>query len=159
MLCTVGIPSFRYCKILLYRQLLCMEFSKMEIQYEHWRTLSTVLIICRMFFFLCSIRKADHGYTTTTETLICPGWEILVVPVSQPRTPGRDKRLPSVPAPRGWRTLLSRLVLPTGTKRPFFHIFLFSILFLFQLYFCISIKLIYWNSVCMISTGATPSSC
>ena len=64
----------------------------MEIQYEHWRTLSTVLIICRMFFFLCSIRKADHGYTTTTETLICPGWEILVVPVSQPGTPGRDKR-------------------------------------------------------------------
>ena len=56
--------------------------------------------------------------------------------------------------PRGWRTLLSRLVLPTGTKCPFFfHVFLFSILFLFQLYFCISIKLMYWNSVCMISTN------
>ena len=131
MLCTVGIPSFRYCKILLYRQLLCMEFSKMEIQYEHWRTLSTVLIICRMFFFLCSIRKADHGYTTTTETLICPGWETLVVPVSQPGMPGRDKRgvllsrvwqpgQKVLPAPRGWRTLLSRLV------GPFFFMFFFS---------------------------------
>ena len=29
---------------------------------------------------------------TTTETLICPGWETPVVPVSQPRTPVRDKR-------------------------------------------------------------------
>ena len=47
---------------------------------------------------------------------------------------------------------------PTGNASPgqkvsFFHVFLFSILFLFQLYFCISIKLIYWNSVCMISTN------
>ena len=49
-----------------------------------------------------------------------------------------------LPAPRGWRTLLSRLVLPTGTKCPFFFpVFLFSILFLFQLYFCISIKFMY----------------
>ena len=40
-----------------------------------------------------------------------------------------------------------------GQKVPFFHVFLFSILFLFQLYFCISIKLMYWNSVCMISTN------
>ena len=40
-----------------------------------------------------------------------------------------------------------------GQKVPFFHIFLFSILFLFQLYFCILIKLMYWNSVCMISTN------
>ena len=74
---------------------------------------------------------------TTIETLICPGWETLVVPVSQPETPGRDK------------------VTPTGTKGikgPFFCFF-FSIPFLFQLYFCISIKLMYWNSVCMISTN------
>jgi len=63
----------------------------------------------------------------------------------------RDKR---VRQPRGrWLPLLSRLVLPTGTKGLFFHVFLFSILFLFQLYFCISIKLMYWNSVCMISTN------
>ena len=102
---------------------------------------------------------------TTTKRLICPGWETLVVPVSQPGTPGRDKRggsfcpgsgnrdkrLPFVPV--GRRTLLSRLVLPTGTKDPFFPIFLFLILFLFQLYFCISNKLMYWNSVCMISTN------
>ena len=38
-------------------------------------------------------------------------------------------------------------------KRSFFYVFLFSILFLFQLYFCISIKLMYGNSVCMISTN------
>ena len=70
--------------------------------------------------------------------------------------------------------LLSRLVTPTGTKGAasatwlahpfvpvgvtnrdkrslFFPVFLFSILFLFQLYFYISIKLMYWNSVCLIS--------
>ena len=35
----------------------------------------------------------------------------------------------------------------------FFLVFFFSILFLFQLYFCISIKLMYWNSICMISTN------
>ena len=40
-----------------------------------------------------------------------------------------------------------------GQKVIFFPVFLFSILFLFQLYFCISIKLMYWNSVCMISTN------
>ena len=93
----------------------------------------------------------------------CPGQK------GVPFCPGcgnRDKRGPFVPVgntnrdkrcsqrPRGWRTLLSRLVLPTGTKGLFFfHVFLFSILFLFQLYFCISIKLMYWNSVCMISTN------
>ena len=38
-------------------------------------------------------------------------------------------------------------------KRSFFSVFLFSILFLFQLYFCISIKLMYWNSMCKISTN------
>ena len=56
---------------------------------------------------------------TTTEWLICPGWETLVVPVSQPGTPGRDKRGgPFVPGlateKKGY--LLSRLVTPTGTK-------------------------------------------
>ena len=82
-----------------------------------------------------------------------------------PGSGNRDKRGPFVPVgntnrdkrccqrPHGWRTLLSRLVLPTGIKGLFFHVFLFSILFLFQLYFCISIKLMYWNSVCMISTN------
>ena len=41
---------------------------------------------------------ADRGVVvlplidTTTETLICPGWETLVVPISQPGTPGRNKR-------------------------------------------------------------------
>ena len=110
-------------------------------------------------------RELIRYASTTTETLICPGWETLIVPVSQPGTPGRDKRgvllswvwqpgQKVLPAPRGWRTLLSPLVLPTGTKGLFFlHVFLFSIFFLFQLYFCISIKLMYWNLVCMISTN------
>ena len=128
-----------------------------------------------VFLFLVKERQID----TTTKTLICPDWETVVVPVSQPGTPVRDKGVPFCPGsgnrdkrghfvpvgntnrdkrcsqrPRGWRTLLSRLVLPTGTKGPFFFpVFLFSILFLFQLYFCISIKLMYWNSVCMISTN------
>ena len=96
------------------------------------------------------------GFVTTTKTLICPGWETPVVPVSQPGTPVRDKRgCPFVPglATGTKEDLLSRLVLPTGIKGLFFHVFLFSILFLFQLYFCISIKLMYWNSVCMISTN------
>ena len=110
----------------------------------------------------------NRTFNTTTEMLICPGWETLVVPVSQPGTPGRDKRGgPFVPGlatgTKGY--LLSRLVTPTGTKGaasatwptgtkcPFFPVFLFSILFLFQLYFCISIILMYWNSVCMISTN------
>ena len=100
--------------------------------------------------------STNNNTPTTTETLICPGWETSVVPVSQPGTPGRDKRgCPFVPglATGTKEDLLSRLVLPTGTKGLFFHVFLFSILFLFQLYFCISIKLMYWNSVCMISTN------
>ena len=42
---------------------------------------------------------------------------------------------------------------PTGTKGPFFSCFSFLNFFLFQLYFCISIKLMYWNSVCVISTN------
>ena len=77
--------------------------------------------------------------------LICPDWEISVVPVSQPGTPGRDKKggpfVPGLatgqpgqkvlPAPRGWRTLLSRLVLPTGTKVPFLFMFCVSQLFFY----------------------------
>ena len=102
--------------------------------------------------------------STTTETLICSGWETSVVPISQPGTPGRDKRSAllsrvwqpgqkGLPAPRAWRTLLSRLVLPTGTKGPFFSCSSYLNCFLFRLYFYISIKLMYWNSVCKISTN------
>ena len=94
---------------------------------------------------------------TTTEQAICPGWETLFVPVSQPATPGRafvpglatgtkSTLLSRLVAPRAWRTLLSRLVLPTGTKGPFF-LFLFSQLFFyfdytftFQLNLCIGIQ-------------------
>ena len=51
-----------------------------------------------------------------------------------------------LPAPRGWRTLLSRLVLPTGTKGPFFlfsfsqFFFYFNYTFAFQLNLCIGIQ-------------------
>ena len=108
---------------------------------------------------------------TTTERLICPGWETLVIPVSQPGTPGRDKRgsfcpgsgnrdkrvrqrdkrccqrhVAGAPFCPGW-------CYQPGQKVPFFPVFLFSIIFRFQLYFCISIKLMYWNSVCKISTN------
>ena len=108
---------------------------------------------------------------TTTEMLICPRWKTLVVPVSQQGTPGRDKSgvllslvwQPEQKAPTGTKgaasaTWLAHTFVQVGVtnrdKRSlFFPIFLFSILFLFQLYFCISIKLMYWNSVCMISTN------
>ena len=81
------------------------------------------------------LRRSMWPPSTTTQTLICLGWEILVVLVSQPGTPVRDKRRgvllsrvwqpgqKVLPVPRGWRTLLSRLV------SLFFHVFLFSILF------------------------------
>ena len=56
---------------------------------------------------------------TTTKTLICPGWETAVVPVSQPGTPVRDKRgCPFIPglATGTKSTILSRLVTPIRTK-------------------------------------------
>ena len=75
-----------------------------------------------------------------------------------PGSGNRDKRGPFVPVgntnrdkrccqrPHGWRTLLSRLVFPTGTKGPFFFIFSFSQFFFyfnytfaFQLNLCIGI--------------------
>ena len=108
----------------------------------------------------------QRGFTTT-ETLICPGWETLVVPVFQPGTPGR----PFIPGlATGTNSyLLSRLgatsatwlahpFVPVGVtnrdKMSFFFLFSFSqFFFLFQLYFCISIKLMCWNSVCIISTN------
>jgi len=67
---------------------------------------------------------------TTTKTLICPGWETPVVPVSQPETPVRDKRrgcsfVPGLATGTNCPGWLSRLVIPTGTKDPFFSCFLF----------------------------------
>ena len=62
---------------------------------------------------------SNYPSVTTTKTLICPGWETAVVPVSQPGTPVRDKRgCPFVPgvATGTKEDLLSRLVTPTGTK-------------------------------------------
>ena len=89
---------------------------------------------------------------TTTKTLICPGWETPVVPVSQPETPVRDKRrgcsfVPGLATGTNCPGWLSRLVTPTGTKDPFFFLFSFSEFFFyfnytfaFQLNLCIGIQ-------------------
>ena len=63
----------------------------------------------------------------------------------------RDKRccqrhVPGTPFCPGW-------CYQPGQKDHFFSVPLFSIVFLFRLYFYISIKLMYWNSVCKISTN------
>ena len=110
----------------------------------------------------------QRGFTTT-ETLICPGWETLVVPVFQPGTPGR----PFVPGlATGTNSyLLSRLgatsatwlahpFVPVGvTNRDkmsfFFLVFLFSIFFYFnytfafQLNLCIGIQCV-WSPLIYI---------
>ena len=81
------------------------------------------------------LRDFSLGLDTTTERLICPGWETLVVPVSQPGTPGRDKRGRSFCPGSGNRD-----------KRSFFFLFSFSQFFFyfnytfaFQLNLCIRI--------------------
>ena len=112
---------------------------------------------------ICMKRKGLQKITTT-ERLTCPGWETLVVPISQPGMPSQNKRgsfcpgsgnrdkrccqrhVAGAPFCPGW-------CYQPGQKVLFFPVFLFLIFFLFQLYFCISIKLMYWNSVCMISTN------
>ena len=61
-----------------------------------------------------------------------------------PGSGNRDKRVlhvPGAPFCPGW------------CYRSIFSVPLFSIVFLFRLYFYISIKLMYWNSVCKISTN------
>ena len=101
----------------------------------------------------------------------CPGFPTGNASPGQKRVPfcpgsgNRDKRGPFVPVGNTnrdkrarQRTWLAHPFVPVGVtnwdKRSiFFPVFLFSIIFLFQLYFCISIKLMYWNSVCMISTN------
>jgi len=101
----------------------------------------------------------QRGFTTT-ETLICPGWETLVVPVFQPGTPGR----PFIPGlATGTNSyLLSRLgatsatwlahsFVPVGVtnrdKMSFFFLFSFSQFFFyfnytfaFQINLCIGIQ-------------------
>ena len=112
---------------------------------------------------ICS--NDDGTLPCTCHSLLQNRW---FVPVGKPflsRFPNRERQA-------GTKSiLLSRVVTPTGTKGatsatwlahpfvpvgvtkgPFFPIS-FSILFLFQLYFCILIKLMYWNSMCMISTN------
>jgi len=44
-------------------------------------------------FIYCTAYRS----TTTTETLICPGWETLFVPPFCPESSNRDKRHPFVP--------------------------------------------------------------
>ena len=132
-----------------------------------------IYVLVNFFFFQrihdIQLSRIHHYYRKANLSrlgnLCCPGF-----PTGNAR-PGQKGGGPFVPGlatgTKGY--LLSRLVTPTGTKGAasatwlahpfvpvgslFFPIFLFSILFLFQLYFCISIKLMYWNSVCMISTN------
>ena len=90
--------------------------------------------------FKCLDPSTGRVYITTTETLICPGWETSVAPVSQPGTPGRDKR--GCPFVSGLAigtksTLLSRLVV-RQTKGPFFCSSFLN-------YFSISIILLHFN--------------
>ena len=74
---------------------------------------------------------------TTRETLICPGWETSVVPVSQPGTPGRDKRGASA-------TCLAHPFVPVGvTNRDKRSIFFSCFSFLNS--FSISIIILYFN--------------
>ena len=90
--------------------------------------------------------NTDHYYRKAhlswLENLCCPGFPTENARPGQkgsfcPGSGNRDKKDPFVPVGGPF----------------FFPVFLFSILFRFQLYFCISIKLMYWNSVCMISTN------
>ena len=82
---------------------------------------------------------------TTTETLICPGWETPIVPVSQLGTPGQDKRgCPFVP---GLATGTKNTIFVPVGKVHFFFLFLFSQFFFyfnytftFQLNLCIGIQ-------------------
>ena len=102
---------------------------------------------------LQDVEEASHYYKNIDLSRLgnryCPGFPTGNASPGQkgvPFCPGsgnRDKRGPFVPVGNTNRDKMSL----------FFHVFLFSILFLFQLYFCISIKLMYWNSVCMISTN------
>ena len=95
----------------------------------------------------------------------CPGFPTGNVSPGQKGSGNRDKKGPFVPVvntnrdkrccqrPRGWRTLLSRLVLPTRTKGPFFSLFSFSQFFFyfnytfaFQLNLCIGIQCV-WSQL------------
>jgi len=94
----------------------------------------------------------QRGFTTT-ETLICPGWETLVVPVFQPGTPGR----PFVPGlATGTNSyLLSRLGATSATwlAHPFVPVGVtnrdkmsfFFLVFLFSIFFSISIILLQFS--------------
>ena len=79
------------------------------------------------------LRRSMWPPSTTTQTLICPGWEILVVLVSQPGTPVQDKR-------RG--VLLSRVWQPGQKGAPQFF-FYFNYIFAFQLNLCIGIQCVW----------------
>ena len=113
--------------------------------------------------------KKNENYHTTTERLICPGWETFVVPVSQQGTPGRDKRGgPFVPGlATGTKgaasaTWLAHPFVPVGVtnrdKRSLFFLFSFSQFFFyfnytfaFQLNLCIWIQCV-WSPLIYIVT-------
>ena len=89
------------------------------------------------------------NYTvTTTEMLICPGWETLVVPVSQPGTPGRDKR--GGPFVLGLATRTKVYILSFFFLFSFSQFyFYFNYTFAFQLNLCIGIQCV-WSPLIYI---------
>ena len=90
-------------------------------------------------------KDLEMAANTTTKTLICPGWETPVVPVSQPVTPTGTKGAASAhvagaPFCPGW-------CYQPGEKVSFFFLFSFSQFFFyfnctfaFQLKLCIGIQ-------------------
>ena len=98
---------------------------------------------------------------TTTKTLICPGWETPCCPgfptgnassgqkgvLFCPGSGNRDKRCSQ--RPRGWRTLLSRLVVPFFMFSFSQFFFYFNYTFAFQLNLCIGIQYV-WSPLIYI---------
>ena len=146
----------------------------MGIIFLRWRALRPSLLLHH-----CSKQKGDdhlpityHYYRNADLSrlgnLCCLGFPTKNSRPGQKRVPfcpgsgNWDKKEPFVPVgvtngdkrcyqrPHGWRTLLSRLVLPTGTKCPLFFLFLFSqffsyfnYTFAFQLNLCIGIQCVW----------------
>ena len=110
----------------------------------------TTFILYQFYVYEC---MPNHYYKNVDLSRMgnrcCPGFPTGNASPGQkgvPFCPGsgnRDKKHPFVPV--GVTNRDKRFI--------FFPVSLFSILFLFQLYFYISIKLMYWNSVCKISTN------
>ena len=115
-----------------------------------------------------SIGNSSHYYKNVDLSRLgnpcCPDFPTGNAGPGQKRVPfcpgsgNRDKKHPFVPVGRGCqRHVPGAPFCPGWCYQPgqmvHFFVPLFSIVFLFRLYFYISIKLMYWNSVCKISTN------